>query len=138
LFNRCNASLHLDEASAPRFPKKSSQLRQPAQILMSFFETSLALLAFLRRLGAGQETKKEWDNMSDVNQRLDARRVARDQESRIAASTLIGLNAAKPFVEFQTSMLRLFADNCELAARNYEKGLEAFGNVIEQQSQTRQ
>jgi hypothetical protein len=58
LFNRCNASLHLDEASAPRFPKKSSQLRQPAQILMSFFETSLALLAFLRQLGAGQETKK--------------------------------------------------------------------------------
>jgi hypothetical protein len=114
------------------------KLRQQAQILMSFFETSLALLAFLRRLGASQETKKEWDNMSDVNESLDARRIARDQESRIAASTLIGLNAAKPFVEFQTSMLRLFADNCELAARNYEKGLEAFGNVIEQQSQTRQ
>jgi hypothetical protein len=54
LFNRCNASLYLDEASAPRFPKKSSQLRQQAPILMSFFETSLALLAFLRRLGAGQ------------------------------------------------------------------------------------
>ena len=37
--------------------------------------------------------------MSDVNESLDARRIARDQESRIAASTLIGLNAAKPFVE---------------------------------------
>jgi hypothetical protein len=52
LFNRCNASLHLDEASAPRFPKKSSQLRQPAQILMSFFETSLARLAFFEAAGS--------------------------------------------------------------------------------------
>jgi hypothetical protein len=52
------------------------------------------------------------------------KRIARDQESRIAASTLVGLNAAKPFIQFQTSMLRLWADNFELVARNYENGLE--------------
>jgi hypothetical protein len=32
------------------------------------------------------------------------------------------------------SILRLWADNFELAARNYEKGLEAFSTVIEQQN----
>jgi hypothetical protein len=64
---------------------------------------------------------------------LDTRRIARDQESRIATTASIGLNAAKPFVEFQTSMLRLWADNFELVARNYEKGLEALSTAIEQQ-----
>jgi hypothetical protein len=71
--------------------------------------------------------------MADASQSLDARRIAREQESRIAASASMGLNAAKPFVQFQTSMLRLWADNFELLARNYEKGLEAFGATIEQQ-----
>jgi hypothetical protein len=75
--------------------------------------------------------------MAEANQSLDARRIARDQENRIAASAAVGINAAKPFVEFQTSMLRLWANNLELVARNYEKGLEAFSTAIEQQ-QTRQ
>lgn len=72
--------------------------------------------------------------MADANQSLDARRIAREQESRIAASASMGLNAAKPFVQFQTSMLRLWADNFEMLARNYEKGLEALGGTIEQQT----
>jgi hypothetical protein len=72
--------------------------------------------------------------MTDANQSLDVRRIARDQESRIAATASMGLNAAKSFVQFQTSILRLWADNFELAARNYEKGLEAFSTVIEQQN----
>ena len=72
--------------------------------------------------------------MTDANQSLDMRRIARDQESRIAATASMGLNTAKPFVQFQTSILRLWADNFELAARNYEKGLEAFSTVIEQQN----
>jgi hypothetical protein len=66
------------------------------------------------------------------DQSLDARRIARDQESRIAAAAAVGLNAAKPFFQYQTEMLRLWADNCELVARNYEKGLEAFSTAIEQ------
>jgi hypothetical protein len=75
--------------------------------------------------------------MADAS--LDARRIAREQESRIATSAAIGLNAAKPFVQFQTSMLRIWAENLELAARNYETGLDALGMTIEEQrSQTRQ
>jgi hypothetical protein len=62
---------------------------------------------------------------SDVNQSLDSRRLARDQDSRIAATASIGLNAIKPFVQFQTSILRVFADNCELMAHNYETNLNA-------------
>jgi hypothetical protein len=37
------------------------------------------------------------------------------------------------FVQFQTSMLRIWAENVESTARNYERGVEAFGIVIEQQ-----
>ena len=70
--------------------------------------------------------------MTDANQSLDARRIARDQESRLAAAAVVGLNATKPLLQYQTSMLRLWADNCELIARNYEKSLEAFTAAIEQ------
>jgi hypothetical protein len=74
-----------------------------------------------------------------ADQSLDARRIARDQESRIAAAAAVGLNAAKPLFQYQTSMLRLVADNFELIARNYEQGLEAFTTAVEQQHyQTRQ
>ncbi len=72
--------------------------------------------------------------MADANQSLDARRIAREQESRMAASASMGLNVAQPFVQFQTSMLRVFAENIEQAARNYEKSFEALSSVIEQQS----
>jgi hypothetical protein len=65
--------------------------------------------------------------------------MARDQESRIAAAASVGLNAAKPLFQYQTSMLRLLADNFELIARNYEHGMEAFTNAVEQQQrETRQ
>jgi hypothetical protein len=40
---------------------------------------------------------------------------------------------AKPFVEFQTSMMHLFAENMEQAARNYERSFEAVSNIIAQQ-----
>jgi hypothetical protein len=82
--------------------------------------------------GLGAKPKKEWSNMTDPNQSLDARRIARDQESRLAAAAVVGLNATKPLLQYQTSMLRLWADNCELIARNYEKSLEAFTAAIEQ------
>jgi hypothetical protein len=74
-----------------------------------------------------------------ADQSLDARRIARDQESRIAAAASVGLNAAKPLFQLQTSMLRLWADYFEMLARNYENGVEAFTSAIEQQhSQARQ
>ena len=69
-----------------------------------------------------------------ADQSLDARRIAREQEGRMAASASIGFNAVKPFVEFQTSMMRVFAENIEQAARNYEKSFEAVSNIIAQQS----
>jgi len=68
-----------------------------------------------------------------ADQSLDARRIARDQESRIAAAAAVGLNAAKPLFQYQTSMLRLVADNFELLARNYERGVEAFTSAVEEQ-----
>ncbi len=69
-----------------------------------------------------------------ADQSLDARRIAREQEGRMAASASLGLNAVKPFIQFQTSMMRVFAENIEQAARNYERNFEAFSNTIAQQS----
>ena len=71
--------------------------------------------------------------MADANQSLDARRIARDQETRVAAVAAVGLNAATPLFQYQTSMLRLMADNFEPIVRNYDQGIEAFINAIEQQ-----
>ena len=69
-----------------------------------------------------------------ADQSFDARRIARDQESRIAAATTFGLNAMKPVMQFHVSVLRLMADNMEAFARNYENGLETFTSTIEQQA----
>jgi hypothetical protein len=68
-----------------------------------------------------------------ADQSLDARRLAREQEGRMAASASIGFNAAKPFVQFQTSMMHLFAENMEQTARNYERSFEAVSYIIAQQ-----
>ncbi len=70
-----------------------------------------------------------------ADQAFDARRMARDQESRLAAAAAVGLNAMRPMIQFQASLLRLWADNAEMYARNYEKGLETFSTAVEQQWQ---
>jgi hypothetical protein len=57
---------------------------------------------------------------------------SREQESRITAAAAIGFNAAKPLLAYQTSMLRLWADNCEHVARDYERGFQALSTAIEQ------
>jgi hypothetical protein len=67
-----------------------------------------------------------------ADQSLDVRRIAKEQESRVAASASIGFNTVKPFVEFQTSMMRLFAESVDQAARNYEKSFEAVSKLVEQ------
>jgi hypothetical protein len=72
--------------------------------------------------------------MAEPNQSLDADPFTRDRESRIGAAAIVGLSTAKQFLEYQTSMLRLWANNCELAVRNCEKGLEAIGTATKQQS----
>ena len=70
-----------------------------------------------------------------IDQSFDARRLATDQESRITATTAMGLNTVKPMIQFQLSLLRLWANSIESLAQNYEKGLETFSSAVEQQRQ---
>ena len=68
------------------------------------------------------------DNISNAN------RFAPDPQSRITAATAIGMNALKPIMHFQVSMLRMWADSIERFAGNYEKGLEETASIVEEQS----
>ncbi|MCK1414854.1 hypothetical protein IVB55_18130 [Bradyrhizobium sp. CW4] len=63
-----------------------------------------------------------------------ANRIARDPQGRITAATAIGMNALKPIMHFQVSMLRMWADTIERFAGNYEKGLEETATAVEEQS----
>ena len=58
----------------------------------------------------------------------------RDPQRRITAATAIGMNALKPIMHFQVSMLRMWADSIERFAGNYEKGLEETATAVEEQS----
>jgi hypothetical protein len=60
--------------------------------------------------------------------------MARDQESGFAGATAVGLNMMIPMIQFQVSLLRLWAAGIETFARNCEKGLEKFKSETEQQS----
>ncbi len=64
---------------------------------------------------------------------FDARRMAREQESRLAAAAAASVSAIKPIIQFQASLFRLWADNAELYARNYERDLETFSSAVEEQ-----
>ncbi|MGY8632416.1 hypothetical protein RAD15_07955 [Bradyrhizobium sp. 14AA] len=66
--------------------------------------------------------------------KTNADRFARDPERRIAAATAIGMNALKPMMHFQISMLRMWADSIERLAGNYEKRLEETATAAEDQS----
>jgi hypothetical protein len=61
--------------------------------------------------------------MIDGNQSFDP--------GRVATAPVVGLDATKQFLRYQASMFRLWADNCELMARNYEKSLEEFNSAKE-------
>jgi hypothetical protein len=73
-----------------------------------------------------------------AEQSFDTPRMTRDQQRRVAAAIAIGLNALKPMVQFQVSLLRLWADNIEMLARNCEKELETFSFKAEQQEEVEQ
>jgi hypothetical protein len=62
-------------------------------------------------------------NMTTGNESLDPRRIA----------TVPIANATKMFLQYQASILRMWANNCELAAHNFDRGLETFKSVTEQQ-----
>ncbi|MCP3369206.1 hypothetical protein [Bradyrhizobium cajani] len=64
----------------------------------------------------------------------NADRFARDQQRRIAAATAIGMNALKPMMHFQVSMLRMWADSIERIEASYEKRLEETATKIEEPS----
>jgi hypothetical protein len=70
-----------------------------------------------------------------ANQSFDAGGMARDQQSRIAASAAIWINALRPIMQCQASMLRFWAGNIESLAQNYEKGLDTFSSAVEHDRQ---
>ena len=64
----------------------------------------------------------------------NANRFARDPPRRITAATAIGMNALKPIVHIQISLLRMWADSVERFAGNYEKALDETATTVEEQS----
>jgi predicted ATP-grasp superfamily ATP-dependent carboligase len=66
-----------------------------------------------------------------ADQIFNANRFARDP---LTAATAIGMNALKPIMHFQVSVLRMWADGIERFAGNYEKGLEETATTVEEQS----
>jgi hypothetical protein len=67
---------------------------------------------------------------------LDAQRLAREQQRQVTASTTIGLNALKPVMQFQVSMLRLWAKSIERFADNYENRVEkTASSAVEEHSE---
>ena len=55
--------------------------------------------------------------------------IVREQNDRLEAAA-VGLDAVKPFFEYQTKMLRLWAYNCEILAHNYQRSLATFSEDI--------
>lgn len=66
---------------------------------------------------------------------FDAGHLAEEQQSRVASSATIGLNALKPMLHFQVSLLRLWASNIEALAQNYEKAFDTFRSSVEDQAE---
>jgi hypothetical protein len=64
----------------------------------------------------------------------NANRFERDPQRRITTATAIGMNALKPIMHFQVSMLRMWADSIERFAGNYQKGFEETATTVEEQS----
>jgi hypothetical protein len=56
--------------------------------------------------------------------------VVRDQQDDRLDKAAVGLNVVKPFFEYQTLVLRLWANNCELLALNYQRSVETFADDL--------
>lgn len=67
----------------------------------------------------------------------NADRFARDPQRGIAAATAIGMNALRPIMNFQISMLRMWADSIERFAGQYHRGVEEAATSEEQQPDKR-
>ncbi len=60
--------------------------------------------------------------------------MANDQERRFAAATGFGLTMAKPILQNQVLLLRMWADNIERFAQLYENGSEALRSGVGRES----
>ena len=60
---------------------------------------------------------------------------ARAPQRRVTTATAIGMNALKPIMLMQVSMLRMWADSIERFAGNYEKGFEETATKVVEQSE---
>lgn len=69
-----------------------------------------------------------------ADQTATPNRLANEPQRRIAAATAIGMNALRPMIRFQVSMLRMWADSIERLAGNYEKKLEETATTVEERS----
>ena len=69
-----------------------------------------------------------------ADQTSTTNRFARDSQRRIIGATAISMNALKPIMHLQVSMLRMWANSIERFAGNYEKGLEETATTVEEQS----
>ena len=58
-----------------------------------------------------------------------------DQEKRIAAATTLGATVANTILRNQVLLLRVWADNIERFAQNYEKEAQTVVSDIERKSQ---
>jgi hypothetical protein len=90
---------------------------------MLFRETCLASIYWAV---GDAEDEEGLDSMAE--QTFDTR-MTRDEESRMTAGAAVGLHAIK----YQALLLRMWADNAELFARNYERGLETFSSAAKEQ-----
>ena len=64
----------------------------------------------------------------------NANRFAREQQRRVITTTAIGMDALKPILHFQVSMLRLWADSIERLAGNYERAVDETVTTVKEQS----
>ena len=90
-------------------------------------------LALVAGVGPALGAFSSKGNESMADQSFDAGRFAREQQSRVASSAAIGFNALKPMLHFQVSLLRLWANNIEALAQNYEKGVDTVSSSVEEQ-----
>jgi hypothetical protein len=69
-----------------------------------------------------------------TDKKFEANPLAQEPRRRIAAATAIGMDALKPIIRFQVSMLRMWAESLERLAGNYEKGADETAAAVKEHS----
>jgi hypothetical protein len=89
---------------------------------------------FARVIAAAGQNPKVVKPMAEPNQSVAEPQTCGEHVRGVGRFANIALTAAKPLLQYQASMLRLWAGNCELIARNLEQDLEAISSASDQQS----